>query len=295
MGVRCCFAGDLSVCPKKPQPTSAHRLFIIRRRPTRSPSQQTMSSRPSRPARCQHKSSGSCSSCEPVRCQHRSSTSCSLCQRERNDLQQVGAWARESRNTTSIDNASFLRDSKLSSHRHSQHSHQLFLTSRTDPEALRTTTTRTKTPAQPHSQSKQSTQPVQSTQHHQQPATTTTQKLYSYKHHPSISPPSIILSPRQSQIATPSSSSIAATCPVSPINLRTVPIYNVRQTLPATTNAAVVARGILRISTPQITSRLGARSAGNQGVAVAGDEEEDESEEDSEDESEDDDDEDDDE
>jgi hypothetical protein len=189
MGVRCCFAGDLSVCPKKPQPTSAHRLFIIRRRPTRSPSQQTMSSRPSRPARCQHKSSGSCSSCEPVRCQHRSSTSCSLCQRERNDLQQVGAWARESRNTTSIDNASFLRDSKLSSHHYSQHSHQLFLTSRTDPEALRTTTTRTKTPAQPHSQSKQSTQPVQSTQHHQQPATTTTQKLYSYKHHPSLNHP----------------------------------------------------------------------------------------------------------
>jgi hypothetical protein len=169
MGVRCCFAGDLSVCPKKPQPTSAHRLFIIRRRPTRSPSQQTMSSRPSRPARCQHKSSGSCSSCEPVRCQHRSSTSCSLCQRERNDLQQVGAWARESRNTTSIDNASFLRDSKLSSHHYSQHSHQLFLTSRTDPEALRTTTTRTKTPAQPHSQSKQSTQPIQSTQHHINP------------------------------------------------------------------------------------------------------------------------------
>lgn len=59
----------------------------------------TMTSRSTRPARCQHKSSASCSSCR----------------RERNDLQQVGAWASGPTNTRTNPNdyASFVRDSKL--------------------------------------------------------------------------------------------------------------------------------------------------------------------------------------
>jgi hypothetical protein len=226
-----------------------------------------MTSRSSRPARCQHKPSASCPLCQPVCCQHKSSASCSKCQRERNDLQEVGAWAHESRDT-SIDNASFLRDSKLGSHHHVHHSNQPHLTLESDPEALRTTTPGTKTPSQPHSHP-QSKQPSPPTQHHQQQQPTNTQRPYSYKHHPSISPPSTILSPRR---ATTPSSSIIATCPVSPTTPRTVPIYSPRQTLPATTNTAVVARRSLRTPTPQTASPPGSRLPTKHVVASDGEE-----------------------
>lgn len=59
---------------------------------------------------------------KPPRCQHKSSLSCALCRREKNDLQQVGAWARESSATMagarseSTDYASFVQDSSYPSY-----------------------------------------------------------------------------------------------------------------------------------------------------------------------------------
>lgn len=56
-------------------------------------------------------------STKPSRCQHKPSASCALCRREKNDLQQVGAWARDpstamaGARTEPTDYASFVRDS----------------------------------------------------------------------------------------------------------------------------------------------------------------------------------------
>ena len=56
-------------------------------------------------------------SIKPPRCQHKPSASCALCRREKNDLQQVGAWARDPSTamagvrTEPTDYASFVQDS----------------------------------------------------------------------------------------------------------------------------------------------------------------------------------------
>jgi hypothetical protein len=56
-------------------------------------------------------------STKPPRCQHKPSASCALCHREKNDLQQVGAWARDPSTamagvrTEPTDYASFVQDS----------------------------------------------------------------------------------------------------------------------------------------------------------------------------------------
>ena len=56
-------------------------------------------------------------SIKPPRCQHKPSASCALCRREKNDLQQVGAWARDpstamaGARTEPTDYASFVQDS----------------------------------------------------------------------------------------------------------------------------------------------------------------------------------------
>jgi hypothetical protein len=56
-------------------------------------------------------------STKPPRCQHKPSASCALCRREKNDLQQVGAWARDpstamaGARTEPTDYASFVQDS----------------------------------------------------------------------------------------------------------------------------------------------------------------------------------------
>jgi hypothetical protein len=57
------------------------------------------------------------SSKPPPRCQHKPSSSCALCRREKNDLEQVGAWAREpsaamaGARSEPTDYASFVQDS----------------------------------------------------------------------------------------------------------------------------------------------------------------------------------------
>jgi hypothetical protein len=59
-------------------------------------------------------------SIKPPRCQHKPSTSCALCRSEKNDLQQVGAWARDpstamaGARTEPTDYASFVQDSSYS-------------------------------------------------------------------------------------------------------------------------------------------------------------------------------------
>jgi hypothetical protein len=56
-------------------------------------------------------------SSKPPPCQHKPSASCTLCRREKNDLEQVGAWARESSTAMAgargepTDYASFVKDS----------------------------------------------------------------------------------------------------------------------------------------------------------------------------------------
>jgi hypothetical protein len=56
-------------------------------------------------------------SIKPPRCQHKPSASCALCRREKNGLQQVGAWARDpstamaGARTEPTDYASFVQDS----------------------------------------------------------------------------------------------------------------------------------------------------------------------------------------
>lgn len=66
---------------------------------------------------------------KPPRCQHKPSSSCALCRRERNDLEQVGAWARESSTAMAgarsepTDYASFVQDSPCSSFRYFQERH----------------------------------------------------------------------------------------------------------------------------------------------------------------------------
>ncbi|KAM0690390.1 hypothetical protein Q7P36_009157 [Cladosporium allicinum] len=58
-------------------------------------------------------------SSKPPRCQHKPSSSCALCRREKNDLEQVGAWAREPSTAVAgarsepTDYASFVQDTAL--------------------------------------------------------------------------------------------------------------------------------------------------------------------------------------
>jgi hypothetical protein len=57
---------------------------------------------------------------KPPRCQHKPSSSCALCRREKNDLEQVGAWAREPSTAVAgargepTDYASFVQDCSYS-------------------------------------------------------------------------------------------------------------------------------------------------------------------------------------
>jgi hypothetical protein len=60
---------------------------------------------------------------KPPRCQHKPSASCALCRREKNDLEQVGAWARDPSTAMAgarsepTDYASFVQDSPYPSFR----------------------------------------------------------------------------------------------------------------------------------------------------------------------------------
>jgi hypothetical protein len=57
---------------------------------------------------------------KPPRCQHKPSASCALCRREKNDLEQVGAWAREPSTAMAgarSDYESFIQDSPYPSFR----------------------------------------------------------------------------------------------------------------------------------------------------------------------------------
>lgn len=151
----------------------------------------------------------------------------------------------------------------------------------TDPDALRTST---RTVAQPHPQTQpQSKKPAQQQQQQQHiPSNNTNnyqQQQQPYNQHPFLSSPTTIRHP--SQIATPSSS-VAATRANSPVAHRSAPVYNSRQTLPATTNAAVVARSNLRALTPQTASRLGAHLAHTHISEASESEDSEESEEESE-------------